>query len=80
MNNRIYEKTEKGREEIATRRYHLAPRLRSLLVMIDGEQTAEKLLQKVAPLGLTDQNLNELLEQEFIRSKPSAEDLQNLQN
>jgi len=77
MNTRIYEKTDKGREEIATRKYQLAPRLRSLLVMVDGEQASDKLLQKVAALGLTEQNLNELLEQDFIRSKISAEDLQN---
>lgn len=75
MNNRIYEKTDKGREEIATRKYRLVPRLRSLLVMVDGEQTSGKLLEKVAALGLTEQNLNELLEQQFIRSKISAEDL-----
>lgn len=75
MNNRIYEKTDKGREEIATRKYQLAPRIRSLLVMVDGEQTADKLLKNVAALGLTEQNLSELLEQQFIRSKVSAEDL-----
>ncbi len=75
MINRIYEKTDKGREEIATRKHQLSPKLRSLLVMIDGEQTASKLLQKVAPLGLTEKNLSELLDQEFIRSKITAEDL-----
>ena len=77
MNNQIYEKTDKGREEIATRKYKLAPRLRSLLVMVDGEQTSDKLLQKVAALGLTDQNLNDLLEQDFIRSKIGPEDSLN---
>jgi hypothetical protein len=74
MNNLVYEKTDKGREEIATRKHQLAPRLRSLLVMIDGEQTADKLLQKVAVLGLSEQNLDELLEQRFIRTKVRAED------
>lgn len=69
MNNAIYEKTEKGREEIATRKYQLSPKLRSLLVMIDGVQSAEKLLQRVSSLGLGEQSLNELLEQDYIRSK-----------
>ena len=66
MNASIYDKTEKGREEITTRKYQLASRLRTLLVMIDGKQTATDIMKKVAALGLTEQNLQELLEQEFI--------------
>jgi hypothetical protein len=65
----LFDKTDKGREEIATRKHHLAPRLRSLLVMIDGKHTAEDLLQKVSGIGLTEQNLNELHEQGFIHAK-----------
>jgi hypothetical protein len=64
----LFDKTDKGREEIATRKHHLAPRLRSLLVMIDGKHTAEDLLQKVSGIGLTEQNLNELHEQGFIHA------------
>lgn len=63
----LFDKTDKGREEIATRKHHLAPRLRSLLVMIDGKHPAEDLLQKVSGLGLTEQNLKELHEQGFIQ-------------
>ncbi len=74
MNNSIYEKTDKGREEIATRKYQLPPKLRSLLVMIDGVQSADKLLQRVASLGLGEQSLSELLEQDFIRSKNDPAD------
>ncbi|MFZ6639097.1 hypothetical protein ACO0LL_05105 [Undibacterium sp. TC4M20W] len=66
MNASIYDKTEKGREEITTRKYQLASRLRTLLVMIDGKQSAADIMKKVAALGLTEQNLQELLEQEFI--------------
>lgn len=66
MNASIYDKTEKGREEITTRKYQLASRLRTLLVMIDGKQTATEIMKKVAALGLTEQNLQELLEQDFI--------------
>jgi hypothetical protein len=74
MNNLIYEKSDKGREEIATRKYQLASKLRTLLVMVDGVQAAEELLKKVAALGLTEQNLNELVEQDYIRSKPGMPD------
>jgi hypothetical protein len=67
MEHRIFDKTDKGREEIATRKYHLSSRLRPLLVMIDGKQPAGELLKKVAGLGLTADSINELLDNEFIR-------------
>lgn len=64
---KVFDKTEKGREEIATRKYHLSPRARSLLVMIDGKQTADELLKKVAGLGLTEQCMADLLQEGYIR-------------
>ncbi|NVD72227.1 hypothetical protein HUX88_16955 [Duganella sp. BJB1802] len=66
MNTSIYDKTAKGREEIATRKHQLAPRLRTLLVLIDGRKTEEELLRNVAGLGLTAGALTELLAGEFI--------------
>jgi hypothetical protein len=69
MNQFIYEKTEKGREEITTRKYQLPTKLRTLLVLIDGEKSSDKLLEAIAPLGLNEQSLNELLEQDYIREK-----------
>ncbi|MQA23294.1 hypothetical protein [Rugamonas rivuli] len=66
MNTSIYDKTAKGREEIATRRDGLAPRLRSLLVLIDGRRTEEELLRNVAGLGLTIAAVHELLAGEYI--------------
>lgn len=65
----IYDKTVKGREEIASRCYHLAPRVRSLLVMIDGRQTIEELLPKVAGLGMTAENVQALLDEGFIEAR-----------
>ena len=65
----IYEKTDKGREEIATRKYQLPSKLRTLLVMVDGEQTMDSLLQKVSPLGLNEKSLAQLVDQEFVRKK-----------
>lgn len=66
MSTTIYDKTDKGREELSTRKYQLAPRLRSLLVLIDGKQTAADLLKKIAGLGLNQQSIEDLLDQEFI--------------
>ena len=62
----VYDKTDKGREEIATRKHHLPNKLRPLLVMIDGKQQVPGLLQKVGPLGLNEDNLQELLLLELI--------------
>ena len=66
MNTSIYDKTAKGREEIATRKYQLAPRLRTLLVLVDGHRPEEELLRNVAGLGLTASAMTELLDGEFI--------------
>ena len=66
MNTSIYDKTAKGKEEIATRKYQLAPRLRTLLVLIDGRRTEEELLRNVVGLGLGASALAELLEHGYI--------------
>ncbi|MEA5097819.1 MAG: hypothetical protein VB032_04710 [Burkholderiaceae bacterium] len=77
MHNPIFEKTDKGREEIATRKYQLSSRLRSLLVMVDGKQTMAELLKKVAPLSLNEQNITELLETQFIRERTDPSNQHN---
>ena len=66
MNTAIYDKTDKGRNEIATRSQQLAPRLRTLLLLIDGRRSEQELLANVAGLGLTEAALAELLAQEYI--------------
>lgn len=67
MDVAIYDKTDKGRDEIATRRHRLAPRLRTLLVMIDGRRSDGALLAGLAPLGLGADDLATLLAQDYIR-------------
>ncbi|GIZ51233.1 hypothetical protein [Noviherbaspirillum aridicola] len=64
----IYDKTDKGREEIASRRYGLSSRLRPLLVMIDGKKAANELLDKVAGLGLGADSLAELADGGYIHA------------
>lgn len=75
MNTSIYDKTAKGREEIATRCHRLAPRLRTLLVMVDGRRPEEELLRNVAGLGLTASSVAELVEQGYIHLSTSYETL-----
>lgn len=66
MNNRIFDKSQKGREEIATRKHGLAQRLRALLVMIDGQRSSADLLEKVSGLGLDEHSIQELLDNGYI--------------
>ncbi|MGB6054963.1 MAG: hypothetical protein WBG17_06960, partial [Burkholderiaceae bacterium] len=72
MSTAVFDKTDKGREEIATRSHHLAPRLRTLLVLIDGKHSVDDLLAKVAGIGLNEQSVAELLEGGFIREAGTA--------
>ncbi|WP_295993129.1 hypothetical protein [Rugamonas sp.] len=62
----IYDKTDQGRDEIATRRQHLAPRLRTLLLLVDGRRSEQELLTSVAGLGLNSASLDELVAQHYI--------------
>jgi len=66
MLKHIYDKTDKGREEIATRKYHVPSKLRALLVMIDGHRPLEVLMANFGPLGLSPDNVSELLKDEYI--------------
>lgn len=68
MTNPIFDKTEKGREEIATRKYHLPSRLRTLLLLIDGKHEIDDILGKVAGIGLTQESITELLHSGFIQA------------
>jgi hypothetical protein len=69
MDDIFFDKSEKGKEELATRKYQLPSKLRPLLVIIDGKQASSVVLKKVAGLGLTEDSLAILLEQGFIVQK-----------
>ncbi|MBV8634985.1 MAG: hypothetical protein JO002_10880, partial [Burkholderiaceae bacterium] len=68
----VFDKTPKGQEEIATRKHGLPSRLRSLLVLVDGKTNVEGLVKKVTGLGLNEESIAELLEQEFIAPHEGA--------
>lgn len=71
----IFDKTDKGREEIATRKYQLATRVRTLLLLVDGKHKTSDLMKKVTGMGLTEDNLTELLNDGFIHpvaTEPAA--------
>lgn len=72
MINTVFDKTDKGREEIATRATHLAARQRTLLLLVDGRRDTVELMAKVAGLGLDEKALVELLDGGFIRAHENA--------
>ncbi|MBL8342149.1 MAG: hypothetical protein JNL30_11830 [Rubrivivax sp.] len=59
----IYRKTAKGLAEIETRVYRLSPRLRSVLIMIDGKRTDADLLQMLPQAA---EVLAALVQEDFI--------------
>jgi hypothetical protein len=64
--DRIFDKTDKGRAEIAARTHKLPTRLRSLLLLIDGKHSAGEVIKQVGVLGLNEQSIIELLDGDFI--------------
>lgn len=60
MRGDVYAKTDKGRDEIATRADRLPARLRSLLLMIDGQRASEDLP------GANDETMAMLLQGHYI--------------
>lgn len=74
-----YDKTDKGRDEIATRRFQLPTRLRSLLVLVDGRQTDDELIQKIAALGLNELSLSKLEIEGYIKKINSTEVPENIE-
>ena len=47
----VYRKTTKGAAEIATRANHLAPRLRSALIVVDGKRSSAELVKLIPGSG-----------------------------
>jgi hypothetical protein len=74
MTHSCFQKTEKGREEIATRKHGLSLRIRSILLMIDGKRTCQELVQAYPGLGLSDALLTDLERQGFISLVAPASD------
>ena len=67
--NSILTKTPKGVEEVETRKHKLEPRLRSMLIMVNGKASAAELAGKL-PQGQA--MLDELAKQGFIEGGKAA--------
>lgn len=64
---KIYQKTEKGRDELRTRKYNIPQNLRQVLIFVDGKSNIAKVLEKAAGFPNVGQSLEELAMQEFIQ-------------
>jgi DNA-binding PadR family transcriptional regulator len=65
---RIYKKTEKGMEEINSRKYGISQNLRHVLIFVDGKSDISKILEKGAGFPNIEQHLEDLASQGFIQS------------
>ena len=62
----IYNRTEKGNEEVGTRRHTLDARLNSVLFLVDGKRTRDDLILLVKRLGNPADSLDRLVEGGYV--------------
>jgi len=70
--NTVYKKTEKGTEEINTRKYGLSQELRRVLIFIDGKSTVSKILVKAVGFANIEKHLEELARQGFVHAEEAG--------
>jgi hypothetical protein len=63
----VLEKTAKGVEEIETRKHKLDPKLRPILISVNGKLKAGELASQFAQIGDVNALLDDLLAQGFVR-------------
>jgi hypothetical protein len=68
----IYSKTALGLQEVGNRKMKLVPRLRTMLILIDGHQPAFILQEEAGKLGAPDDFLAQLLGMHLIEKIGSA--------
>lgn len=64
--NALHRKSAKGIEAIANRQHGLGPKLRSMLILIDGKRQFDELVRLSSAFGDTQQLLEQLLADGFI--------------
>ncbi|MBF5006073.1 hypothetical protein [Diaphorobacter caeni] len=59
----IYVKTQAGQQALKERHASLAPRQRSAFILFDGKRTLAKVLEATAPMGITAQDVQGMVDQ-----------------
>lgn len=72
MRELVFSKTEAGQREIQTREMRLAPRLRSLLVQVDGKRSVAGLLDMLGTAGITEEHFSQLADAGLITAPVAA--------
>jgi len=68
----VLQKTEKGVEEIKTHGKGLEPRLRALLIVVNGKTTGADLVKQFERVGNVQPMLERLIAEQFVREVPAA--------
>ncbi|AKC85979.1 hypothetical protein [Pseudoxanthomonas suwonensis] len=78
MRDGIYRKTNAGRDEIRDRARRLAPPLRTVLLMVDGQRSLAQLREVMAGMRAPDDALEMLLAEGLIEAVPTGFDAAGL--
>jgi predicted transcriptional regulator len=68
----VFKKSDKGEEEIRTRKYGISQSLRQVLIFVDGTTAVSKILEKTSGLPEVNRALEELQQQGFIEENTST--------
>ena len=68
----VFTKTDKGREELPTRKYHLQGRQRLARILVDGRANVSRLHEKAVGFDELEESLHWLLDHGFIRPADGA--------
>ncbi|MFQ5761043.1 MAG: hypothetical protein ACE5HM_08720 [Acidiferrobacterales bacterium] len=70
----VFARTDKGASELGSRKYHLPPRLRIVLILVDGKSNVAQLRGKAQSLAEFESLLEDLAIQGFIQTNSPAWD------
>jgi hypothetical protein len=71
----IYRKTERGAAEVGERKLKLNPRVRTMLIQVDGMLSESELQERAAQVGAPEDFLQQLLEAGLIEAPGSLKDM-----
>jgi len=72
--NPVLLRTEKGEEELKTRKYGLSVRMRGVLILVDGNSSLEKIQMKAYGMPDVDSAIESLLDEGYIEPVADSED------
>ena len=71
----VYRKTDLGLYEVKERKLRLSPRLRTMLILVDGAQTEAQLQEEAAGVGAPEDFLDQLMSAGLIERVGHLKDL-----